>query len=33
MTQAQPYSSAKKGKEDTEGHKIDELYEFSNIQP
>ena len=28
--QVQPYSIAEKGKEDTEGHKIDELYEFSN---
>ena len=30
LIQVQPYSIAEKGKEDTEGHKIDELYEFSN---
>ena len=30
LIQVQPYSITEKGKEDTEGHKIDELYEFSN---
>ena len=30
LIQVQPYSIAEKGKEDTESHKIDELYEFSN---
>ena len=30
LIQVQPYSIAEKGKEHTEGHKIDELYEFSN---
>ena len=30
LIQVQPYSIVEKGKEDTEGHKIDELYEFSN---
>ena len=30
LIQVQPYSIAEKGKEETEGHNIDELYEFSN---
>ena len=30
LIRVEPYSIAEKGKEDTEGHKIDELYEFSN---
>ena len=30
LIQVQPYSTTEKGKEDIEGHKIDELYEFSN---
>ena len=30
LIQVQPYSIAEKGKEDTEGHKIGELYEFLN---
>ena len=30
LIQVQQYSIAEKGKEDTESHKIDELYEFSN---
>ena len=30
LIQVQPYSIAEKGEEGTAGHKIDELYEFSN---